>query len=252
MRKRGAMMQINWATSAGQPRPIRYAAIMRWFFVLLILTACGRPLSEGEAAFAKAFHGDALDTEKVRIIKNPAIKLYVATVPFPPRLTCAENILPPPAETHFTGSPAATVLFNKITVNPDVIAKDYMAAWPRAANLRAAMFLAHELVHTWQWQHRTRTGYHPLKAAAEHQFSEDPYLFDLSTNARFLDYGYEQQGAIASEYVCCATLDPDGRRTARLKALLEQEFPIQNLSAALPRTPVVLPWKDAEIKGICS
>jgi hypothetical protein len=37
-----------------------------------------------------------------------------------------------------------------------------------------------------------------------------------------------------------------------LKALLEQEFPIQNLSAALPRTPVVLPWKDAEIKGICN
>ncbi len=224
---------------------------MRWITLLLVLAACGRPLSEGEEAFAKAFHGDGLDTSKVRIINNPLIKLYVATVPFPPRTTCSENILPPPAETHFTGSPAATVLFNKITVNPDANARDYMAAWPRAADLRAAMFLAHELVHTWQWQHRDRTGYHPFKAAAEHQFSEDPYLFDLTTETRFLDFGYEQQGAIAAEYVCCTALAPDAPRTARLKALLAQEFPIENLSAVLPQTPVRVPWRDADFARIC-
>lgn len=230
----------------------RYAPLMRWLILILCLAACGRPLSDGEEAFAKAFHGDGLDTSKVRIIRNPLIKLFKFTSPIPPRTTCAEKILPPATTTHFTGSPAATVLFNKITINPDVSAKNYMAAWPRAANLRAAMFLAHELVHTWQWQHRARTGYHPFKAAAEHQRLEDPYLFDLKTDAKFLDYGYEQQGTIAAEYICCAKLDPDGQRTKRLKSLLEQEFPIQGLSATLPNTPVVLPWKDAKISGICS
>ena len=222
--------------------------------LLLALTAaCGRPLSGGEEAFARAFHGDGLDTSKVRIVQNPAIKLYTSTAPYPPRTTCAEKILPPPlkGETHYTGSPAATVLFNKITVNPDNAARDYMAAWPSAAHLRATMFLAHELVHTWQWQHRDRTGYHPLKAAREHQYSEDPYLFDLDNKARFLDFGYEQQGAIAAEYVCCAKLAPDAPRTQRLKALLEQEFPIQNLNKMLPNIPVLVPWKDAELDGIC-
>ncbi|WP_299191678.1 hypothetical protein [uncultured Litoreibacter sp.] len=227
---------------------MRRAALL----LLALTAACGRPLSEGEEAFARAWHGEGLDTEKVRIVQNPLIKLYVSTSPIPPRTTCAENILPPSTDTHYTGSPAATVLFNKITVNPDIAARDYMAAWPRAAHLRATMFLAHELVHTWQWQHRDRTGYHPLKAAREHQYSEDPYLFDLSNEAKFLDYGYEQQGAIAAEYVCCAALDPEGRRTQRLKALLEQEFPIQNLSKILPQTPVVLPWKGVMTQGICS
>lgn len=217
----------------------------------MILAACGRPLSEGEDAFAKAFHGDGLDTSKVRIGPNPLIKLYVSTVPIPPRTTCGDKLFPPTAETHFTGSPAATVLFNKINVNPDAAARDYMAAWPRAQHLRAAMFLAHELVHTWQWQHRDRTGYHPLKAAREHQYSEDPYLFDLNNAARFLDFGYEQQGAIAAEYICCATLAPKAPRTQRLKALLEQEFPIQNLSRALPQTPAVLPWDGVQLAGIC-
>ncbi|MEM9583647.1 MAG: hypothetical protein AAGA08_11075 [Pseudomonadota bacterium] len=218
---------------------------------LLLLAACGRPLSEGEEAFAKAFHGDGLDTSKVRIVRNPAIKLYVATVPIPPRTTCSEKILPPTTDKFYTGSPAATVLFNKITVNPDAIARDYMAAWPRAAHLPAAMFLAHELVHTWQWQNRARTRYHPLKAAAEHQAKADPYLFDLDTQTRFLDFGYEQQGAIAAEYVCCATLAPKAARTKRLEALLAQEFPIQNLSAILPKTPVVLPWKGLDRANLC-
>lgn len=243
---RGIPLLLSFACRATL-RSMRVLAII----TLLILTACGRPLSTGEQAFAKAFHGDGLDTSKVRIIRNPTIKFYVSTVPYPPRTTCSERTLPPPTEEFYTGSPAATVLFNKITINPDAHAKDYLPSWPRAANLRAAMFLAHELVHTWQWQHRARTGYHPFKAAAEHQASPDPYLFDLNNDARFLDFGYEQQGAIAAEYICCATLAPKAPRTARLKALLSQEFPIHRLSQMLPNTPVALPWNGVKLAGIC-
>ena len=58
----------------------------------------------------------------------------------------------------------------------------------------AMMLFAHEMVHVWQWQNRHVTGYHPLKAAQEHN-AVDPYLFDLSQAPKFLDYGFEQQGA---------------------------------------------------------
>ena len=111
---------------------------MRALVLLLILAACGRPLTEGEEAFAKAFHGDGLDTSKVRIGPNPLIKLYVSTVPIPPRTTCGDKLFPPATTTHFTGPPAATVLFNKINVNPDASYSNYMPKWPQAQNLRAA------------------------------------------------------------------------------------------------------------------
>ena len=85
-------------------------------------------------------------------------------------------------------------------------------------------------------------------ALREHQVSDDPYLFDVGTDTRFLDYGYEQQASIVEEYVCCATLDPKAPRTARLKELLEGAFPLGKLT--LP-DKVVLPWDGAELTGIC-
>ena len=88
----------------------------------------------------------------------------------------------------------------------------------------------------------TVTGYFPLKAAFEHVGSPDPYLFDLGTSADFLDYGYEQQGAIMEEYVCCRTLAPQAARTERLHEMLSAV-----LSADAHRRPltewVALPWE---------
>lgn len=219
--------------------------------ILLVLAACGRPLSPAETTFAKAFHGPAIDTSQVKLTRQPLIKLYRATVPIPPRLTCADKLFPPTDATTYTGSPGATVLFNTIHVNPDAYARDYLPEYPQIANIRAAMFLAHEFVHIWQWQNRDLTGYHPLKAAAEHQASPDPYLFDLDTQTDFLDFGYEQQGAIAAEYTCCAALAPVAPRTKRLHDLLAVYFPIQNLTKALPDTRFPLPWAGAAKENLC-
>jgi hypothetical protein len=219
---------------------------------LLLFTACGRPLTETEATFATQFHGPALDTRKVRITRSPFIPLYKSTAPIQPRLTCAQKLFPPTDQKTWTGSPAATVLFNTIHINPDVYSRDYMKTYPEIANILAAMFLAHEFVHVWQWQNRETTGYHPYKAAAEHRASADPYLFDLATDAKFADFGYEQQGAIAGEFVCCAALAPKAPRTARLKDLLGDVFPIQNLTATLPKTNFPLPWKDTDLDDLCA
>ena len=222
---------------------------MRLLFLLICLgaTACGRPLTEGELRLAADFHGPDLDASKIRVRSAPVLKLYHATYPVAPRTTCSQKLLPPPEGKTVSGSPAATVLFNTINVNPDYIAEDYLPEFPQAAHLLAAMFLAHEFVHVWQWQNRELTGYSPLKAAREHQTLADPYLFELAENPEFLDFGYEQQGAIASEYVCCAALAPNAARTARLESLLSPYFDLKSMSTPEMR----LPWEGVEVAGIC-
>jgi len=224
---------------------------MLFLLLILGLTACGRPLSEGELRFANSFHGAGLDATKIRIRSAPSLKLYSATYPAPPRTTCAQKLLPAPEGPTVSGSPAATVLFNTINVNTDYNASDYLPAYPDAALLLASMFLAHEFVHVWQWQNRELTGYHPLKAAREHQTLPDPYLFELSETPEFLDFGYEQQGAIASEYVCCAVLAPKSPRTTRLERLMSPYFDLSAMTARLDSSRMVLPWDGVELAGIC-
>ena len=219
---------------------------------LLLLTACGRSLTSTEDAFARAFIGPDLDTDDIRITRSPVIPFFKFTVPVPPRLTCAQKLFPPTDQKTFTGSPSATVIFNTIHTNPDAYSRNYLRAYPERANILAAMFLAHEFVHVWQWQNRETTGYHPLKAAAEHRASSDPYLFDLNNKSRFHDFGYEQQGAIAGEYICCAALAPNAPRTQRLHDLLAEVFPLQNLRAILPEVEFPLPWKDTDVANLCA
>lgn len=219
------------------------------FLCLMILASCGRPLSESEATFARKFH--RIDTRGVRVVPQPLLKLYSSTSPTPPRITCAAKLLPPTKAPFITSSPAAMVMFNTINVNPDYFSKDYLPQYPDVALIQVAMFLAHEFVHVWQWQNRDKTGYHPLKAAREHQLSPDPYLFELSGTTDFLDYGYEQQGAIAGEYVCCAAIAPNAPRTKRLERLLAPYFDTPKMTPVLDRTKMVLPWDKAELNGIC-
>ena len=86
---------------------------------------------------------------------------------------------------------------------------------------------------------------------SEHEFGKDPYLITLDDNRRFLDFPFEQQGAIVEEYVCCRMLDPEGARTKRLHALLSGAFPVSDLGKRLSGVEVRIPWKDAETEGIC-
>jgi hypothetical protein len=152
-----------------------------------------------------------------------------------------------------TVTPAAMTLFNKVLFSKNWYTNNYLPAFPKRLYLIEAMLIAHELTHVWQWQNRKRTGYHPLRAAAEHSNSDDPYLFDLNEAPDFLNYGYEQQGAIVEEYVCCRALDPAAPRTKRLHAMLKGAFPVANLPRdGKSEWDVYLPWKDAEVRGICS
>lgn len=220
---------------------------------LMLLAACGRPLTQSEEAFAEMIHGDTLDTSKVRLVNGAPTRAVTFRRTPRPRETCRERIFPPienPNEI-VTSKPAAVALYNHMLFDKDWYLDDFVPEYPDQIGLVAAMLLAHELTHVWQWQNRQRTGYTPLRAAFEHDGTDDPYLFNLDNEARFSDFGYEQQGSIMEEYICCRSLDPAAPRTARLHALIAAEMPVRPLPTSRAYA-VGLPWKGVELNGICN
>jgi hypothetical protein len=220
---------------------------------LLLLTACGRPLTPGETAFAATLFGPELQTQNIRVAPFPALTSLTQRRPPRPRKACRELIWPAPKITSgavetFT---AAFVTFNRLNLAKQLYAPDYLPKYPDKMSLPAAMLIGHELTHVWQWQNRDRTNYHPLKAAAEHSPGTDPYLLELDTDNEFLAFPFEQQGAIVEEYVCCRSLYPLGARTKRLHTLLSGAMPVAAITN-LPKTEAILPWTGAKTAGICS
>lgn len=220
--------------------------------MVALLTACGRPPAPEERAFLQSLHGADLNLDRMRLVKGAPVGEVTFRRPARPRSSCREKIFPPrPAGEIVTSSPAAVALFNTVYFTNDWYLDNYLHSYPDRLALLQAMLFAHEATHVWQWQNRKRTGYHPLKAAIEHGRRRDPYLFELDTETRFLDYGYEQQATIVEEYICCRALDPTGARSQRLHALLGAELPLTPLPASREHD-VYLPWKGAEVNGICS
>jgi hypothetical protein len=215
---------------------------------LLLLAACGRPLTPEEQSFATRIHGDSLDVSRIRLHDGALIGEASYPRPRRPRRTCRERLLPEPQGETVTVSPAAVVLYNRVFLARDWYADNFLPGYPERMSLTHAMLLAHEITHVWQWQNRDVTGYSPFRSFTEHTRSPDPYLFDVGTGADFLDYGYEQQASIVEEYVCCAALDPDAPRTRRMAAMLREAFPLGRLP--IPER-VILPWTGAETRGIC-
>lgn len=221
---------------------------MRALFILLfLLAACGRPLTGPETELAARLFGDSLNPAPVRLYRNGFVGMTEHRYATRPRTTCRERLAPPATGPYETGRFAGVAFANRIHLRPDVHRRDFARNDQGGVTLAAAMFLAHELTHVWQWQNRARTGFTPWRAGAEHQPGVDPYLFDADSTPRFLDYPFEQQASLVEEYVCCAVLDPAGARTARLRALLAQEMAPE----ALPVGAVTLPWDGVERRGIC-
>ncbi len=220
---------------------------------LLFLAACGRPLTTGETAFADTIFGREINTKTVRVAPFTALTSLTQRRQARPRVACRERIWPAPETTSGTVETftAAFVTFNRLNMADQFYLPDYMPKYPEKMSLPAAMLIAHELTHVWQWQNRKRTRYTPLKALAEQVPGTDPYLLELATKNNFLTFPYEQQSAIVEEYVCCTSLDPNGARTQRLHNLLSSAMPVAAVQS-LADTKVFVPWKGAQTRGICS
>lgn len=220
--------------------------------VASVLAACSaRPLTERERAFIDTIHGDAVDATRIRVVRGSLTGAFSATVDPRPRTTCRERLSPPLEGPRRLVFPAF-VLDEAVYFTHDFWRSDFLAGYPERLHLRDAMRLAHELTHVWQWQARAKTGYHPLKAMFEHVEKDDPYLVEIDPGRAFLDYGYEQQGILVEEFVCCRWLDPHGTRTAILRDKLSAHFPGLVQQRAVSQTRIELPWDGAEIEGICS
>lgn len=224
---------------------------MRWLALFLLLAACGRPLTPNETAFSTLLFADTLDTRRVSIGDGLAAGAFTYTRKVRPRLTCTERLYPPITEARtVTVAPGAMAVFHNTHFRSDLYRDDFLRGYPERIDLADAMLFAHEMVHVWQWQNRDRTGYHPLRAAGEHGRLDDPYLIDPNTRTRFLDHGFEQQGTIVEEYVCCRVLAPEAARTRRLHAMISEVFPVADLDRRITER-VLLPWAGVELRGIC-
>ncbi|AXI43049.1 hypothetical protein [Sulfitobacter sp. SK011] len=224
--------------------------MVRALLILLFLASCGRPLTQNERAFMATIHGESLNLDRVRLHEGAPTRAVTFRYKPRPRTTCRELILPPVTDEVITTKPAAVALFNTVLFDEDWYLDDYLPDYPDKIGLIAAMLLAHEMTHVWQWQNRARTGYSPLRAATEHGGGADPYLFDIANNRKFQDFGFEQQGSIVEEFVCCRALAPQAPRTKRLHRLISGVMPV----APLPQSrefDVRLPWDGVTLKRIC-
>ncbi len=241
-------------TPLALPGTLRLYHGMRLLLLLVLsfaLAACGRPLTPLERSYVRALQGDQTDTSRVRLVDGHPGAAITYQRPVRPRLTCSERIWPPSRGETVTVQPGGMVIFNRMLLRDDLYREDFLAKYPNEIDLADAMLFAHEMTHVWQWQNRERTGYSPLKAAAEHGITPDPYLFDQGTRAKFLDHGYEQQGAIVEEYVCCALLDAEAPRTQRLHAMIAEAMPMSRLDLVLKHDAIRIPWVGADVEGIC-
>lgn len=199
---------------------------MRVLLLFALLTACTRPLTPAETQLLAPIHGTTLDTARMRLTRAPIVGAFPITYDARPRTTCRERIGPPEMG-RITARTGGIALFQNLLLSGEAYRDDYAVASDAAPlDLAYAMFLVHEATHVWQWQNRARTGYHPIRAFTEQIAIDDPYLLDPDPTRPFLAHGFEQQASLVEEYLCCATLDPKGKRTGTLQGLLSQVMPV--------------------------
>jgi hypothetical protein len=203
-----------------------------FFILLLVLSACARPLSDNEAAFAGALFGESLDRGAV------TVRAGVGLTPLPaPKPDVAVGAPPPPApkgvceRVERTAKarrwPAAFVLWSDIFWSYDFYTDDAFRGWPDAVPFQS-LIMAHELVHVWQWQNRDRTGYNPARSARESIDEVDPYFWlDGQAEDGFFSYGYERQAAMIEDYVCFQLFEPEAPEVDELEAILAPVLPLE-------------------------
>ncbi|MEO0943600.1 MAG: hypothetical protein AAFY06_02000 [Pseudomonadota bacterium] len=212
----------------------RWRILGMTLLLALAVSACSRPLTQSEEAFANDLFGPSLDTSKVRVSRNfglrppPQSNFGQPKLVRPTEKACVRT--PQPA---LSQPPQAFALFNRVHFGSSLYSSEMALGWPRGLRVPQTLIFAHELTHAWQWQNRDITGYHPLRAAAESFRFADPYFSEGA--APFFNFGYEQQAAIVEDYVCFAFANPNHPRRQELRAILEPVLPIDEFDAILGR-----------------
>lgn len=213
------------------------------FFILAafaLLSACARPLAQNEADFATALFGETIETDGIEILAGigltplpreyPALRdpNEVVTPPPPPRAPPADLCERKQSTRFYWDWPAAFVVDDNIYYSYRYYTEDAFAGLPESALYPSTVLLAHELVHVWQWQNRSRTSYSSLAAGAESLAAPDPYWWVPEGGREFLTYGYEQQAAIVQDFVCFALFDSGDPKLSELADILRPVLPVDD------------------------
>ena len=205
--------------------------------LLILLAACARPLTPGEAAFAGDLFGPSLDTAKVRVRVGAGLTPLPRPTPRAPAQGSRAEIpagfctrTPQPRKIRW---PAAFVLGNSVFMKREYYAADTFPGWPDAILLPQGFIMAHELTHVWQWQNRATTHYSPLRPLAEAARKADPYYWNGTGPRPFAAYGFEQQAALIEDYLCFRLFEPNAPRVEELRTILAPALPLDQLEASL-------------------
>ena len=203
----------------------------------LTLAACGRPLTPNEAQFAEDLFGDEIDVDAVRIAHFPGYVPSPRPMPDEPifivgteRACVRERVAAGERQ-----PPSAFALWNMMQFDRELYAADMALQYPERARFPTTFILAHELTHVWQWQNRERTGYAPWRAVMEAVLRTDPYFSTADDAPVFLSFGYEQQAAMITDFVCFTTSNPDHPRRQELRDLILPVLPVDRFEKALGR-----------------
>lgn len=204
----------------------------------LWLSACGRPMAPGERALASDIFGPALNTDVIRVKSGFRGAPTTKDAPLPPKIEKIElrpgvcdRVSPTPPD----GPPPAWALYNNIHFAKDYYRSDLAPGWPEQTLIPQTLIFAHELVHVWQWQHRKRTGYRPIKAGLESVLTGDPYFYVPGEGGDYLQYGFEQQASLLEDYFCYGLFDPENPRRAKIRHTLAPYFQMDQIDEALKR-----------------
>lgn len=203
------------------------------------LSACGRPMTDGEALYAQSIltSGIALETARFSGSENLRFRRAIRQLSkegeieelsqdlsegsFEEDKALLASALP-----ELFGAPAMAV-GNTVFFSRDRYVDDFSTT-PFRDDL---WLMAHELVHVWQWQNRNEVGYSFSRIVSEHlKYGDAVYDYQLETGKAFTDYRFEQQGAIVECYAQLLETQPNATITEHHARLIAQVFPDQILA----------------------
>ncbi|MDA5093471.1 hypothetical protein O2N63_05150 [Aliiroseovarius sp. KMU-50] len=189
---------------------------------------------------AQAIFGDSLDPDPVRVHVGLGIAPLPQKAPSDAR---GGDALPPPDWTppdticdraNEPGRgwqyPAGFVLGNQVFLSRANYRPDMFDGWPDSLPMAQSLLMTHELVHVWQSQNRTHTGYTTLRSGAETLRTDDPYFWADKGQSEFLAFNFEAQATIIEDYLCYTFLVPHHPKLEELADLIGPALPVvQNL-----------------------
>ncbi|KAF0809732.1 hypothetical protein A167_01548 [Alcanivorax sp. S71-1-4] len=205
---------------------------------LLMLAGCsGRPLVPDEVAALRDIQGEQVHYEDVRLhdgMFRRTAKVRKALREEGNELTAllaqaaltdgrGQPMTERQAVQQFVARPDAVTLGDHIYYQRDMYRKNFARGQHGDVPVWDLALLAHEVTHVWQHQNRSRTGYSLAAVILEHLRHDAPYAFRLVPGKTFLEYRFEQQGAMVQRYVICSYF-PATPWFEQLRAVVEPVF----------------------------